>query len=55
MQARVGARLDTADKCGEGFNHIPIPERAVPQGALPNAFHQILQQKGMGVQEILLD
>src|SRR5215510_7953496 len=54
MQAGVGERLETADKRSEGLNRIPIPERAVPQSALPNAFHQILQQKGMSVQEILL-
>jgi hypothetical protein len=55
MQPRVGPRLETADKRGESLNHIPIPERAVPQGALHNAFRQILEQKGMGIEEIVLD
>ena len=55
MQAGFDARLETADERGKGLNHIPIPQRGIRQGASPNAFQQILQQKGMGVQEILLD
>jgi len=55
MQAGFGARLETVDKRGKGLNHIPIPERGIRQGALPNTFRQILQQNGMGVQEIVLD
>jgi hypothetical protein len=34
---------------------MPEWARAVRQRALRNAFHQILQQHGVGVQQILLD
>src|SRR5579863_10304133 len=53
MQPEFDPGLNTADQFGERSDHILVSERSVRRRTLRNVVHQIIQQAGLGIQEIL--